>query len=159
MTTGQPPASRLPPPSIEADVLDRFGSLPPEQLELVQQVLREREHLFLLHHALIEVERAGTLNERLQIFADAIRKVGFGRVVISLRNADFDPVLFVTAGLTPDEERGLRSVPTSGNTWRRRMPELERFRVSQSYYLEGNDPWVKGEFRGGIASSLQPSPD
>ena len=159
MTTGQPPASRLPPPSIEADVLDRFGSLPPEQLELIQQVLREREHLFLLHDALIDVERAGTLNERLQIFADAIRKVGFGRVVISLRNADFDPVLFVTAGLTPDEERGLRSVPTSGNTWRRRMPELERFRVSQSYYLEGNDPWVKAEFRGGIPSSLQASPD
>ena len=159
MSAGLPPASRLPPPSVDADVLERFGSLPPEQLELIQQVLREREHLFLLHEALLEVERAGSLKERLQIFADAIRKIGFGRVVVSLRNADFEPILFVTAGLTPDEERGLRTVPTSGSTWRRRMPELERFRVSQSYYLEGRDPWVKAEFRGGIPSSLTPLPE
>jgi hypothetical protein len=44
------------------------------------RLLRERDQLFLLHEALADVERARTLDERMQILVDAIRRVGYGRV-------------------------------------------------------------------------------
>ena len=34
----------------------------------------------LLHEALADVERARTLDERMRILVDAIRRVGYGRV-------------------------------------------------------------------------------
>jgi two-component system NtrC family sensor kinase len=44
------------------------------------RLLRERDQLFLLHEALAEVERARTLTDRLRILADAIGRLGYGRV-------------------------------------------------------------------------------
>ena len=44
------------------------------------RLLRERDQLFLLHEALADVERARTLEDRLHILADAIKRLGYGRV-------------------------------------------------------------------------------
>jgi PAS domain S-box-containing protein len=44
------------------------------------RLLRERDHLFLLHEALGDVERARTLDERLGVLVEAIQHIGFGRV-------------------------------------------------------------------------------
>ncbi|MEO8561097.1 MAG: PAS domain S-box protein [bacterium] len=110
---------------------------------------RERDHLLLLHEALAEVERAPTMSERLRIFVQAIRRVGFGRVMLTLRDAQLDATRIVCAGLSPDEERFVNEVPTPGHVWKRRLAEIDRFRISNSYYLDGNDPWVIAEFGSG----------
>ncbi len=128
-------------------------------LEAVRQLQQERDHLLLLHEALAEVERAPSMDARLHVFVEAIRKIGFGRVTITLRDAVMNATAIVSAGLSPAEEKLLRAQPVSGAVWRRRLSAIERFRISSSYYLEGRDPWVIEEFQGGLRSTLEPSAD
>ena len=146
-------------PALETDPLASFGVLTAEQTSLVRQLLRERDHLFLLQEAYVQLRRAGTLDERLRIFVNAIREIGFGRVAITLRDANMDPIGMVAAGLTEQEELELRTSPATGDVWRRRIAGMDRFRISQSYYLDGRDEWVQREFRGGIPSSMPPGDD
>jgi two-component system, NtrC family, sensor kinase len=125
-----------------------------------QRVLEERDQLFRLQEALGEVERARTLEERLRVFVEAIQRLGFGRVTITLRDERLEPTMTVSAGLTPEQERDIVERGASGETWRRRLAGLERFRTSQSYYLDSRDPWIAAEFgSGAIASALPPCDD
>jgi PAS domain S-box-containing protein len=43
--------------------------------------------------------------------------------------------------------------------WKKRLALIDRFRISNSYYLDGRDPWVAEEFGGGLASHMEPSGD
>src|SRR5215208_2365900 len=156
----EPRAPRLTPDrSYDIDTASLLQSLPAEQSEAVAQLVRERDHLFLLHEALIEVEFAPSLEPRLRIFVNAIRKIGFGRVTITLRDEQLNPTFVVSAGLTDEEERELRERPASGELWRRRLPLMERFRISQSWYLPGRDVWVATEFGSALPSVLEPGDD
>ena len=126
-------------------------------LDTVRQLQQERDHLLLLHEALTEVERAMSLDARLRVFVEAIRRIGFGRVTITLRDAALNATKIVSAGLSPADDRALRERPVSGDVWRRRLASIDRFKVSGSYYLEGRDPWVMAIFGGGLESALEPS--
>ncbi len=132
------------------------GAVP---LEAVHQLQQERDHLLLLHEALDDVKRAPTMESRLRVFVEAIRRVGFGRATITLRDEHLDAATIVTAGLSPEDDERLRAAPESGDVWRRRLASIERFRISNSYYLEGRDPWVIGEFGGSLESTLGSSDD
>ncbi len=127
--------------------------------DAVQQLQQERDHLLLLHEALRDVERAPTLDAKLSVLVEAIRHIGFGRVTITLRDAELNATKIVTAGLSAEEDAILRSAPVPGTQWRRRLASIERFRISNSYYLEGRDPWVIEEFQGGLPSALPASDD
>ncbi|MEO8333895.1 MAG: PAS domain S-box protein [bacterium] len=126
---------------------------------VVRQLQKERDHLLLLHEALAEVERARSMDARLRVFVEAIRQIGFGRVTITLRDGELNATAIVSAGLSAAEEKLLRAQPVSGAVWKRRLADIERFRISGSYYLEGRDPWVIEEFQGGLRSTLEPSAD
>ena len=143
-------------PDTETTAAVPAGGLPPEAVRRLEQ---ERDHLLVLHEALAEVERATSIDARLRIFVEAIRVVGFGRVIITLRDAELNATAIVAAGLSAAEERDLRDTPVPGDVWRRRLAAIDRFRISNSYYLEGRDPWVASEFGGGIPSSLAPTND
>ena len=52
-------------------VATNAGGLP---LEAIQKLQLERDHLLLLHEALAEVERAPSLEARLRVFVEAIRR-------------------------------------------------------------------------------------
>ena len=125
----------------------------------VRELERERDHLLLLHEALGEVERAPSLEARLRVFADAIQRVGFGRVIITLRDDQLNATAIVSAGLSEEQERTLRQTPAAGEVWRRRLAAIERFRIGNSYYLDGRDPWVAAEFGDGLASAATPGDD
>ncbi|CAN5251756.1 hypothetical protein BH09GEM1_BH09GEM1_15710 [soil metagenome] len=129
-------------------------SASPIPIEAVHLLQQERDHLLLLHEALDDVKRAPTIEARLRVFVEAIRRVGFGRATITLRDENLDATAIVTAGLSADDAETLRATPDSGELWRRRLASIERFRVSNSYYLEGRDPWVITEFGGGLESTL-----
>ncbi len=154
-TPGQRPSGPVARPDIEIDALVR--TLPAADGDRVMRLLRERDTLFLLHEAVLEAERAPSLDARLRVFVDAIRKIGFGRAAITLRDEDLNPTLIVTSGLSEEEDAALRRAPASGAVWRRRMAELERFRISQSYYLSGRDEWVRREFGAGVPSAQPPA--
>ncbi|HEX9482962.1 MAG TPA: GAF domain-containing protein, partial [Gemmatimonadaceae bacterium] len=126
---------------------------------VLRKVQQERDHLLLLHEALADVERATTLEDRLQIFVAAICRIGFGRVTITLRDDDLNATRIVTAGLTPAEDARLRENPVPGHVWARRLTMIDRFRVSNSFYLDGADAWVKEEFGDGLRSQLEPVAD
>ncbi|MFL5581536.1 MAG: PAS domain S-box protein [Gemmatimonadaceae bacterium] len=148
-----PPAALRP---SDVDVGGLIAALPEASAEQVCQLARERDALFVLHEALLAAERAQGLEERLRRFVEALRELGFGRVVLTLRDAAMSPTLVVAAGLSPEDERALRDSPSDGDTWRRRMARLEPYRVSQSYYLPGGDPSAAREFDDAIPSRLTP---
>ncbi len=128
-------------------------------LEAVYQLQQERDHLLLLHEALDEVTRAPSMEATLRVFVEAIRRIGFGRAIITLRDANLDATTIVTAGLSEEDDASVRALPESGEVWRRRLASIERFRVSNSYYLDGRDPWVIAEFGGGLESALAAGDD
>ncbi len=118
--------------------------------EAVVRLTRERDDLLLLHEALAEVDRAPTVAMRLGIFVRAIQRIGFGRVVMTIRDAQLNPLDIITAGFTPDEDHLLRVASTPGIVWRRRLDQMERFAISQSYYLNASDHWVADEFNAAL---------
>ena len=129
--------------------------------EAMVRLIRERDNLFLLHEALAEVERAPSLLERLRIFVDAIQKIGFGRVTMTLRDAEMTATLLVTAGLSEVEEHDLRTTSAPGAVWKRRIGTLgadamAHLRIGSSYYLDARDPWVASEFHDALPSRLEP---
>ena len=128
-------------------------------MEAVYSLQQERDHLLLLHEALAGVARATSMDERLRVFVEAIRRIGFGRVAITLRDAALNATTIVTAGLAPEDDARLRAAPLPGDDWKRRLASIERFRISNSYYLDGRDPWVIAEFADGLPSTLEASAD
>jgi PAS domain S-box-containing protein len=128
-------------------------------LDAVRELQRERDHLLLLQEAVVDAERATTSDARLGVFVGAIRRIGFGRVALTLRDAELNTVAVVGVGLSEEELRVLRDRPSPGGVWRERLAAVERFRISDSYYLPGSDPLVARSFAGGAASPMLPASD
>lgn len=149
----------LDPVELDRDYDALLEGVAPERAERLRRFLRERDALAVLHEALLLADQAASLEQRLEIYAQAIRRIGFGRVAITLRDAALEPTLVVTAGLSPEEAQELRTRPAGGAVWRRRFAEMGRFRISESYYLDGRDPWVSAEFRNNLPSELLPGDD
>lgn len=122
--------------------------------DLVIRLARERDHLFLLHETTTAAERVGSLEAKLRVFLTAVRRVGFGRGTITVRDAQLEPTLVISAGLTPEEEATLREHPASGAVWRHRFAQLEPHRIGDSYYLDSRDPWIAREFSDALPSAL-----
>jgi anti-anti-sigma regulatory factor/GAF domain-containing protein len=110
-------------------------------------ILRERDKLDRLHQVTVAVQQAETLDDKLKLIAEGMREVGgYGRVVISLRDADLNAIGLVCAGLTPEEEAYVWEHAAPAEFWRRCLGgEFERFRLGEFYYLPGSDPWVQQE--------------
>ncbi len=126
-----------------------------------QTAAAERDRLAHLHRVGVEVQRAETLCDKLQIVAEGIRQVGWGRVSVSLRDAELDPIELVCAGFLPEDEAALRANLLPGREWQKRFSgQFERFRVGQCYYLPWADPWVRENVQG-VKSRLSepPGPD
>ncbi len=126
-----------------------------------QATADERDKLVHLHRVVAEAQRAETLTAKLQILADGIHQLGWGRVSLSLRDANLDPIELVCAGFTPEDEAALRANLLPGSEWQKRFSaQLDRFRIGQCYYLPWADPWVRENVRG-VKSHLSepPRPD
>src|SRR5687768_11939658 len=121
--------------TLDAGARALLADVPTARADEVAQLIRERDSLRVLHEALLEVEHAAGLEDRLRVFVEAVRRLGFGRAVIVLRDRGMNGKLMVCAGLSAAEEAVLRDNPVRGVVWRRRLRMLERFRVSQSFYL------------------------
>ncbi|MGQ9781994.1 MAG: PAS domain S-box protein [Nitrososphaeria archaeon] len=104
-----------------------------------------------------EMIQTTDLRQRIQKIAEAIRKLGWRRVVISLRDENLNilnPDDIISAGLTDEEKSFLWKSSPSGKVWRERLgPEYRRFKIGQFYYLPWSDPWVRQKFSDNTVAS------
>ena len=99
------------------------------------------------------LDRADSSAARVHVAANALVTMGFERVVISLRDVSLNVTMSVSAGnADPTGVTGYALQPLPGSVWRRRLTQLERFRVGELYLLDGSDPWVAREFFAAAAS-------
>jgi GAF domain-containing protein len=113
-----------------------------------QDVADERDRLAHLHGIIADVQRVDALPAKLQLFAEGIHEVGWGRVVVSLRDADFCVTEWACAGFTPEHKSVLqRDLLADSERQRRLSGEFERFRIGLCYYLPWSDPWVREHVR------------
>jgi GAF domain-containing protein len=114
-----------------------------------QHAADQRDKLALLHQVAVQVQRTDDLPTKLQIIAEGIHKVGWGRVSVSLRDADLNVTELVCAGFTPEDESALRANLLPGSEWKKRFgQQFERFRMGRCYYLPWSDPWVREHVQG-----------
>src|SRR5687768_7990438 len=89
-----------PAPSSVIDARDLLATLPQAQAEVVRQLLSERDSLLLLHEAMIDLEATEDLEKRLRVLVEAIQRMGFRRVTLTLRDESLDQRLIIAAGLS-----------------------------------------------------------
>jgi GAF domain-containing protein len=114
-----------------------------------QSAAEERDKLAHLHHVVADVQKADDLGAKLQIIANGIQKLGWGRVSVSLRDADLNMIDLACAGFTAEDEAALRANPLPGSEWKKRFAtQFDRFRIGNCYYLPWSDAWVRENVRG-----------
>ena len=100
-----------------ADELALLESLPAPLSGRIRTLLRDRDHYLALHAALIDVERATSLDDRLRIFVHAIQSIGFGRVGIAIRAGDHDGPRCIAVGMEPREVLALSDLRHGTAEW------------------------------------------
>ncbi|PJF31537.1 MAG: hypothetical protein CUN51_04195 [Candidatus Thermofonsia Clade 1 bacterium] len=117
---------------------------------------RERDRLEQLYLATNEVQRAPDVPTRLAAIAESIRALGWGRVAVTLRDENFEPLETALAGFTPEDAQKFRRNLLPGAVWAQRLadPELRNYRVGSAYYLRYSDPWVtENKLMAGVVGS------
>jgi PAS domain S-box-containing protein len=96
-----------------------------------------------------EIMQVKDMRKRLEVIAKAVQKIGWRRVVISLRDENLEGTDRVTVGLTKEESELLRKRRAPGHVWRERLgPKFERFKIDEFYYLPWIDPWIRENVHG-----------
>jgi GAF domain-containing protein len=114
-----------------------------------QTAADQRDRLAHLHRVVAQVQRTDDLPAKLQIVADGLHKVGWGRVWVSLCNANLDATELVCAGFAPEAEAELRARLLPGNKCEKWFGgDLAHYQIGHSYYLPWSDPWVREHIHG-----------
>ncbi len=126
-------------------------------LEKREEIEKRSNQLTSLMKTSAKMIRSTKLRQRLQTIAEAIRRLGWRRVVISVRNENLEierPEDLVAVGLTAEERRFLWNKRPPGQVWRERFgQEFDRFKVGEFYHLPWSDPWVRERFSNSTVDS------
>jgi len=124
--------------------------------ELIQEVEKRSSKLAALMKSSTDMMRTKDLRKRLKLIAEAIKGLGWRRVVISDRDQNLEMIDMFTAGLAPEEVKILWTKKAPGHVWRERLgPKFQRFRIGEFYYLPWKDSWVREHIHG-ISSKTPP---
>ncbi len=119
-------------------------------LEKRKEIEKRSSQLTSLMRSSTKLMGATDVRHRLQTIAEAIRELGWRRVVISVRDENMeirDSQDIVTAGLTDEEAKFLWENRPLGQVWSERFGiEYTRFKVGEFYNLPWSDPWVRKKF-------------
>jgi PAS domain S-box-containing protein len=126
-------------------------------LEKRQEIEKRSNQLTSLMRNSAEMIRSTDLRQRLQRIAEAIKELGWRRVVISVRDENLQikrPEDMVTVGLTDEERQYLWDRRPPGHVWAERFgQEFQRYKVGGFYHLPWRDPWVRQKFSNGTVDS------
>ena len=105
-------------------------------LEMRRELEKRSSQLSLLLKSSTRMISSTDISQRLKTVAEAIRALGWRRVVISVRDEEMEiayPEDIVTAGLTDEEIEFLWNRKPPGHVWRERFgPEYDRFKICSS---------------------------
>jgi PAS domain S-box-containing protein len=140
------------------EILASHSATAIDNLEKRAEIEKRHSQLTLLMNSSAEMIHTTHLQQRLQKIAEAIRQLGWQRVVIrAVQDQSMEltnPEDMVTAGLTNEEREFLWTNRMPGQVWHERFgSEFERFRVGEFYHLPWSDPWVRRKFSEGTVSS------
>jgi PAS domain S-box-containing protein len=141
-------------------ILASHASTAISNLQRRNEIERRSNQLSSLMKSSVKMIGSTDLHQRLHSIAEAIRELGWRRVVISVRDREMAVVNredIVTAGLTPEEVEFLWNHRSSGKKALERLgPDYERFRIGSFYHLPWSDPWVREKFSSNtVPSRLQ----
>jgi signal transduction histidine kinase/putative methionine-R-sulfoxide reductase with GAF domain len=126
------------------------------------EIEKRTSQMALLMKSSAEIIRSTDLRQRLRTIAEAIKDLGWRRIVISIRDENMEmrsPEDMVTVGITDEEREFLWKRRPSGHVIRERYgPEYEHFRIGEFYYLPWSDPWVRERYghSSSVFSHLKP---
>jgi len=107
------------------------------------------KNLAYLMKSTTEIMNVQEMHQRLKVITKAIRKFGWRRVVISLRDENLTGIDLVAAGLTKKETKLLLERKAPGQVWKERLgPKFERYKIGEFYYLPWIDPWIRENVHG-----------
>jgi len=128
-----------------------------EQRQMEERVQRQTNQLTALMKSSTEMLQTTDLRRRLKTIAEAVRGLGWRRVVIHLKNEKLETIDLVSAGLSPEDEKYLWNHMSPGHVWQERLgPKFERFRLGEFYYLPWSDPFVREQFKYALSSKIPP---
>ncbi len=111
------------------------------------EIEKRSDQMALLLKNSAEIIHSASLRRRLQTIVEAIRDLGWRRVVISVRDENMEmrsPDDLVTVGITDEEREHMWDNRPPGSVVRESFgPEYERFRIGEFYYSPWSDPWVR----------------
>jgi PAS domain S-box-containing protein len=117
------------------------------RMAVEEQIQRRSRELTALMKSSTKIIRTKDLRRRLKVIAEAIRGLGWRRVVISVRDENLEITDIVTAGLTRKEVKILLKKKSPGHVWRERLGlKVQRYRIGEFYYLPWQDHWVREYF-------------
>ena len=95
--------------------------------------------------ALTHVSNETDLEEQLTLLVNGLQQTGWNRVVLSLRDEQFNPTIIITAGLSPAEETFIRNNTVPPQAWLALFEDetLQAFRHSNCYFVPSNSEWAK----------------
>jgi len=126
-------------------------------LKRQQEIKKRIDQQASLMKSSAEMIHSIDLRDRLQAILDSVRDLGWGRVVLSLRDENLDiarPEDIVASGLTEEERMYLWVNRKPGCVWKERFgPQFERFKIGEFYYLPWSDNFVRKKFSTGTVPS------
>jgi len=129
-------------------------------IEKRREIEQRSNQMASLMKSSAELMRSTDVRDRLREIAEAIRSLGWRRVVISIRDENMEIPSYddlVTSGLTEEERRFLwENRPPGSEIASRYGPEFQRFRIGEFYYLPWSDPWVRKRFEASTVPSKVP---
>jgi PAS domain S-box-containing protein len=126
------------------EILASQAAIAISNLKKQKQLKRLSNKMKHLMKSTTEIMHIKDMQERLRAITKAIRKFGWRRVVISLRDENLEGEDVVTAGLTKEEIKLLIERKAPGHVWKERLgPKFGQFKIGEFYYLPWNNPWIR----------------
>lgn len=131
------------------EILASHAATATSNLRRQEQLKEISQKLSCLMRNATKVMNVTEMRQKLKVIAKTIKKLGWQRVVISLRDENLEGTDLVTAGLAKEEIKLLLQRKAPGKVWKKRLgQEFERFKIGEFYYLPWTDPWIREKVHG-----------
>jgi PAS domain S-box-containing protein len=93
---------------------------------------------------LTEISSAANFNDKLQLIVDGLKNTGWKRVLLSLRDENFNPTQIISAGFTKNEFEQMKNNALPADLWVSLLndPDFEQFKHGSCYFVPEESNWA-----------------